>query len=208
VALHCGLEDVEGREALNMSTAAALMGVASAWRIPPQLFASPRLQFEPEDADRHQVLVCLDDAIQAEVLRQLSAFPPANAASYTSRVCSLTDFVYYVDDARLLQNGGSGLLDKGLRELLRLRLPRVRPALAATLSGAGAGGEGEGPDGVALPRYPPSFVRPTAIPRLSIKDSPDSWEDAMLLTAVCAAGLHQYLIDSRPDDLPEYDPVD
>jgi hypothetical protein len=207
VNYHCGVDPVEGREDLGMSTAAALMGVASAWRLRPQLFATPRQQFEAADIDRFHCIIALDDAIQAEILRQVSQYRPANAAGYVTRVCSLTDFLDYASDDRLLQNGGSGLLDTNLRQIMRMQLPSVRPSLAASLTGAAAGGGGGDAEAAPLPGFVPSFLQPR-IPRVSLSDPPDGWERAMLLTAVCCAGLHQYLIDMRPDDLPDYDPVD
>ncbi len=151
------------------------------------------------------------------MLRQLSHYRPSAPHTYVNRVCTLTDFLLYCREERLLFEGGSGLLDRQLRHIMRLHLPLLRPSLSGagggsggggrTLlgergsggSGGGGGGEDAGLHGAMLPSYlVPSIRRP------SLSDSSAEWEHTIMLIAVCGAGLMEYLLDSYPADLPDW----
>ncbi|KAI7836198.1 hypothetical protein COHA_009924 [Chlorella ohadii] len=223
VGYSCGLEAAPGSR-LEWSTQAALFGVAAGWQLRPHLFTAAKQQFEPDDVDKFELLICLDSSIQAEVLKQLSAARPAHPASYTPRICCLTDFLMYCPDDVLLRIGSTALLDRQLRGAVQLALPALRPSAARIAAAAAAAAEtagggsaaaatssGEGLPAVAVPAY----MLPTGIPRPPLSAgsydagegecadpegcTPDEqWERMALLTAVCCAGLVQYLLDLYP----------
>lgn len=181
----------------------------------PGLLLPPLLRFE--------LLICLDSSIQAEVLKQLSAERPAHPGSYTPRICCLTDFLMYCPDDVLLRTGTTALLDRQLRGAVQLALPALRPSAARIAAAAAAaaetssgGGGAATSSGEALPAVAvPAYMLPTGIPRPPLTAgsydadggecddpegcSPDElWERMALLTAVCCAGLVQYLLDLYP----------
>jgi hypothetical protein len=223
VGYSCGLEAAPGSR-LEWSTQAALFGVASGWQLRPHLFTAAKQQFEPDDVDKFELLICLDSSIEAEVLKQLSADRPAQPASYTPRICCLTDFLMYCSDDVLLRTGSTALLDRQLRGAVQLALPSLRPsaarisaAAAAAAADATGGGSGAATSsGEVLPAVAvPAYMLPTGIPRPPLSASsydagggecsdpegcsPDElWERMALLTAVCCAGLVQYLLDLYP----------
>lgn len=155
------------------------------------------------------------------MLKQLSAARPAQPASYTPRICNLTDFLMYCSDDVLLQSGSSALLDRQLRGAVQLALPMLRPspariAAAAAAAAQSAGGGAATSSGEALPAVAvPAYMLPSGIPRPPLSAgsydadgeecddpegcSPDElWERMALLAAVCCAGLVQYLLDYYP----------
>jgi hypothetical protein len=200
VALHCGLRPAPpgaGRP-IEPGAAASLMSLGAGWGVPPKLFASPRLAFEEEDADRFQVIVALDDSALAGVLQALGAARPEQpAAAYTPRIASLEDFIEYAPDERLLQPGGSGLLDTQLRAVVGLHLGALRRTLPAAAAAAVPAGL------PALAAARPAYMRPR-LGRPALVDGAEAWEDFIVKTAIAVAGLHEYLIDARPPP-GEYD---
>ena len=167
---------------------------------------------------RFELLICLDSGVQAAVLKQLSAARPAQPGSYAPRICCLTDFLLYCQDEVLLGTGSAGLLDRQLRGAVQLALPTLRPsaariAAAAAAARGGSGGSAGSSSGEALPGVAvPAYMLPSGIPRpplsagsmdgegggLDSGSADEQWERMALLTAVCCAGLVQYLLDCYP----------
>jgi hypothetical protein len=113
-------------------------------------------------------------------------------------------------DERLLQSGGSGLLDRALRSLLTELLPTLRPALPPPGTEAGApGGRSDLPEPSALPSELSSAAAVGAwgIQRPSTSDPEAAWVLMVAQLVLCCAGLVGYLMDCWPsDDMAESDP--
>lgn len=117
----------------------------------------------------------------AEVLKDLSAARPAAPQSYVGRTCCLSDFLLYCPDEALLRPGSSGLLDRQLRELVRLALPSLRPSAARVAAAAAASGASIGDAGssaaesggaaaaTAAVAAVPSYMLPTGIQRPALQ---------------------------------------
>lgn len=124
-------------------------------------------------------MVCLDSSTFAEVLKDLSAARPAAPQSYVGRICCLSDFLMYCPDEALLRPGSGSLLDRQLRELVRLALPWLRPSAARVAAAAAAtGGGGGAATGSALAgdaaaaaavAAVPSYMLPTGIQRPALQ---------------------------------------
>lgn len=218
----CGIQAQPDTQ-LPLSTMASLMSFAKIWDLRSRAFISPNRQsFDTDDVDRFDVIVCLSDRIHAEVLKRVSADRPASPGQYVNKICTLTDFIVYCPDDRLLQGGGSGLLDSKLRKLVALHLPTLRPSpaiiAAATSSIDGDSSEQQQQQESNTsaiqqlqPQTIPSFLLPDGIPRPSLSSATDNaaeWERMALLTAICCAGLMCYIMDALPPDLPHWEPED
>lgn len=166
-------------------------------------------QLVREDLDRFDLIIAIDDSLHEEIVARLldrtdpydrcvSAGERAPAEwqqtrmphyrqwwhYYERKVCSLPSFSTYVTPARLRSTGGSSLLSAELKRLLQ-------PGLLGFNTDTT---DDEKEQAGILPRVK-RICRP-------------SEEHSVTDTLQCCAGLVQFLIDSYPPDLPEYDPVD
>ncbi len=124
---------------------------------------------------RFELVVCLDSSITAEVLKELSAARPSAPQSYVARICCLTDFLMYCPDEALLRPGSGSLLDRQLRDLVRLALPSLRPSAARVAAAAGSTGGGGAASSAlqggaaAAAAAVPSYMLPTGIQRPALQ---------------------------------------
>jgi len=194
------------------------MSFAKLWDLRSRAFISPsRQSFDTDDVDRFDVIVCLSCRIHAEVLKRVSADRPTSPGQYVNKICTLTDFIMYCPDDRLLQGGGSGVLDSKLRKLVGLQLSSLRPspsiiaAATSSIDEASNASAIQQPQPQIAPTTIPSFLLPDGIPRPSLSSATNNaaeWERMALLTAICCAGLMCYIMDALPPDLPHWEPED
>lgn len=208
IAMPCATEAAASRDSepaeLSIGQQVALMALAEEWRLRPRLFIDHKQVFEPDDVDKFDIICAIDQKVYAQILQSVSAERPAAPGSYLNKVCCLTDFLMYSPEERLLQEGGSGLLDRRLRQQVREHLPALRPspstleALGVTQSVVAAAKNGK--DAIMLPHYLlPDLTRP------SLQESPRAFDRMLLLLTVCCAGLCECIIDVYPTDLKHWE---
>ena len=177
----CGVDADQGASAGGLATQAALMARARALGLRPRAFTRPTERFEAADLDRHDVVVAVDAATKAAVLRLVD---PRYRDHYDQHVRLLSEYAAsdaVLPAARVLRQGGLALLPRDMAAGLAARRPLA--ALRATRD----------------------------VPRPDLTDASAAasarFDEMVALATLGCAGLAAHLIDSYPDDLPDYDPL-